>query len=353
MTVYLTNIGLIFIYAVCLLYKQPNERKKRNFVILATGQWILLSGLRNINIGADTIQYSDSFYRTADTAWSVIWRHFVLGYKGGMQGKDFGYSIFEKVCSYITKSYQGYLILVALLFHVSMGYSIYKNSRDPFISFLLYSCLFYAFFAITGIRQTVATALVVCIGYELIKKKKLLYFIIMIALAATIHKSALIFIIFYPICHIRVTTDYKRITLVAIVVSFLFRSQLSALYKKLAGLEEYGVYQNAGANTFVLLLLLIFITCYIFSTNLLREDRHHHFYNAIVLAVFFVPLTYINPSAMRVVQYFSFFLMFMIPEIIYMLRGKQRASALVMFVLVLTALFIKTSPQPYLFFWQG
>ena len=64
-------------------------------------------------------------------------------------------------------------IIVAAIVFASLGYFIYKNSDDPAFSYVLFSALFYSFYAITGTRQALATALVVFVGFEFIKRKGL------------------------------------------------------------------------------------------------------------------------------------------------------------------------------------
>lgn len=63
MSVYLLNIALIFIWAFFLLKYKPSKNKKKAFCAIACVQWVILSGFRGMNVGADTIGYRRSFYR--------------------------------------------------------------------------------------------------------------------------------------------------------------------------------------------------------------------------------------------------------------------------------------------------
>lgn len=51
--------------------------------------------------------------------------------------------------------YQLFLVFIAIVFFVPMGILIYKYSEAPYLSYVLFSSLFYSFFAITGHRQTI------------------------------------------------------------------------------------------------------------------------------------------------------------------------------------------------------
>ena len=61
MSVYLANIGLLFIWAFFLLKIKPSEKKRIAFCAIACTQWVLISGLRHWSIGADTLTYYLAF----------------------------------------------------------------------------------------------------------------------------------------------------------------------------------------------------------------------------------------------------------------------------------------------------
>ena len=195
MSVYLLNIALIFIWAFFLLKYKPSKNKKKAFCAIACVQWVILSGLRGMTVGADTIGYRRSFYRIGLTSWHKIFAN-VSAYIGGAEIKDPGYALFVKIFQVFSTNYQVYLVFIALLFMIPMAIWIYRNSSMPCLSFIIFSTLFYSFYAVTGIRQTIATSLVVFIGYEFIKKKKPIPFLILVFLSFFIHKSCVCFLPF-------------------------------------------------------------------------------------------------------------------------------------------------------------
>lgn len=371
MTIYLINIGITLLFGLVLLQKSPVAAfslhvrkpvnteamwlfKKKVFVFLATVQWILLSGLRHMSVGADTENYRIYFLKDQMMTWEEAANNFIGVYFQGVEGKDPGYVFFEKLCGNFTQNYQVYLIIIAIVFFVPFGYFIYKNSCEPTFSFLIFSSLFYAFFAITGHRQTIATALSVLIGYELIKKRKLVPFILLVLIASTIHKTALLFLIFYFAANIKITKGYVITMLVSIFTLFVFKDAFAVFVKVLSGYQkDYAfAYADAGTQTFTLMFTLVTaVALWKMNTVLKNNPNAKHYYNALFLAFLFVPLTFVNPSAMRVVQYFSLFLVFLIPEVIRAFNKKERPLVYVVAAGVLLVLFIRTDPQ-YLFFWQ-
>lgn len=357
-------IAIILIFALPLIRVNDNLLyvkdtaviNKRIYVVLVIMLLILLSGLRHETIGADTITYKSSFASIEYDSWFDIFKNiYEVYFNGSSAKKDPGYAIFEKICYTFSDNYQIYLIIIAVLFHVCFGVSVYRNSRVPTVSFAIYLCLFYAFFGITGHRQTIATAVVVFIGYELVKQRKLMLFLICVVIGFTIHKSSLIFLPFYWIYNKKITFSYLAIFICIMPIFFIFNAEFSQFFKDISGYGEFytGQYEGAGTETFTLMLILIFIVALIQKNIILQNNPQvTHCYNAIMLAIFFTPLTYVNPSAMRVVQYYSVFIMFLIPEIILSFKDNDdKIIAYIVSMGILIFLFMRNNYQ-YLFFWQ-
>lgn len=328
-------------------------RQKKAYCIICGALWILISGLRGLSVGADTLAYKISFESVKNYPLKYVFQGLRDKYILGEGSKDPGYNLFVKLFQFVSDNYQVYLIFIAALFMIPFTIWIIRESKNPFISFILYSSLFYAFFSITGIRQTIAMALTVLIGDKFIKEKKILPFVIITLLASTIHASALVFLPFYFLSRIRVNGKNIVVWLAFIVISVFARHQLKSIFIQISGYEGYTKdYEGAGAFTFSILLFLIFIWSLI-SYSMDRDiENNRRFYNALFLALFFLPLTWLNPSAMRVVQYFSIYLVLLIPEMVdstFTEESKSIASGIITAILFL--LLIKNNPQ-YTFFWQ-
>lgn len=350
--IYIINIIMLILWDKLLL---NNGLKKKIFCIIATTQWILLSGLRHISIGTDTKAYFDSFELTKSLSWETIINQFnEIMFNDGI-GKDPGYAIFEKITQYVTDDYQVYLIIIALIFMIPLGILIYKYSKDALVSFLIYSCLFYAFFAITGHRQTVATGIGLFIAYEFIKRKKFIYFLLVVLIASTIHKSIICIIPFYFIANKKITYRYSIIMLTTFVIVFIFKNRILSFLTEIVGYEEYATqYQGAGTFTFTVIFILVILVALWRAPIILKEYNEDIIicYNAAFMALIFIPFTYIDPSTMRIVQYFSIFIMLLIPEIINSFVGKERRLVRYTAVALMLLLVIRSNPY-YIFFWQG
>jgi len=263
-----------------------------------------------------------------------------------------GYNLLVKTFQIFSTDYQLFLILIALAFTIPLGVFIYKNSKEPFVSFLIYSCLFYSFFAITGHRQTIATALVVLIGYEFIKKRKFIPFLILSIIAFTIHKSAIVFLPFYFFAPLKINKKSMSIYILLAIILLIIDSQIST---PLVNMLNYdGMIDNSikGTGNFIFMMILVGITAIWRSKHILSSDPNFNYaLNALALAVIFSILTLIDQSFMRIQQYFSLFLLVCIPKIIYTFKDRERVIVHAVATTTLILLFISNSPK-YLFFWQ-
>ena len=362
--IYYINILFEIILAIVLLYgvvgssellsqEAMSFERKKWYCILSGGLWILISGLRGLSVGADTSVYYYSYMNVKNMSFGGLFQNVLIKIITNKGNKDPGYDFFVKVTQIVSEDYQVFLMIIALIFMVPFIIWVWHESMNPLISFLLYSSLFYAFFSITGIRQTISTALVVLIGDKFVKERKLIFLLILTFWAALIHKSALIYLPFYFLSRIKVKQTTVIFAGLAFVVSFALKSQLKSVFIAISGYDDYGkIFEGAGTGTFTFLLLMLFILS-VFAYK--RDEylkKNQRFYIALYLAMFFVPLTWLNPSAMRIVQYFSIYLVLLIPEMIEaVFSDESKKIVIIIIVAVLVLLLLKSKPQ-YVFFWQ-
>lgn len=354
MTVYLTNILFIIWWGIILLYLSSNTKKKKMFCIIVGIQWIIISGFRHLSIGTDTKAYEEMFDSTLNRQWSDIVQSFIQIVTGSKNGKDPGYPILEKIFQIFSPDYRAFLLFIAVIFTVPLTIWIYKNSKNACISFLIYSSLFYAFFSITGHRQTIVTGVLLWKGLDFIKDRKFFSFLILILILSTIHKSVLCVFPFYFLANKKITRSYLFSILFIFIIIFVFKNQLMIYISNIMGYEEYAnQFEGAGTPIFTLLFLSVFFASIWKMPTLLKNDNINirMSYNAISLGLLFIPFTYVDPSAMRVVQYFSIFLMIFIPELIDSFNKKEKILLQIACGAILILLLLKSNPQ-YMFLWE-
>lgn len=361
MTIYLLNIFLILLWGFLLVYYRPTPKKKMYFCAIASLQWILISGLRHISVGADTTGYLRSFKAVEQRSWKTVFTAFVDVYFRGREPensaenalyKDPGYLVFQKVIHIFTDNPQMYLLIVAVIIFAALAYFIYKNSEDPVFSYVLFSVLFYSFFAITGLRQAVATALVVFIGHEFIKQNKLWKFLIVSLIAFTLHKSVLVFILFYWISKIKVTWKYILALICGVAAGLAIGAPFILKAAELFGYEQEELFQ-ADTTTYIMAMAVVGFGSILLHKPVQRQGHQKDLQiNATLIAVALTFFTSISQGVMRVQQYYALFMMLSIPSMLHCFQKRERIILKIIAYIAMIAYLISNHPQ-YQFFWQS
>lgn len=354
MAVYLINILLIICFGFVFIHTNPSDAKKKVYCGIVAVQWILLSGLRDYSVGNDTLQYRDLFEQAKsislkthlDNCWNYLFN--------GLKTKDPGYYLLQKIFQIFTDDYRMWLFFIAIVFTGLLARWIYKYSSMPDISFLVYSVLFFAFYSVTGHRQTLATALIVFLGYEYAKKKELAKFAIVAFIAFMLHKSSAVFIVYYLFANISITPIYVSIMLVVSVVIAAMGKQIYGPIATLLGFADEQVdYAGGGAETYATVLVLLCVVTFCFYPWI-KEKRKDakYFYNMLFLTFMTTLLVYQNQTFMRIQQYFSLIIMITIPELIQAFDKNYRVIPYLFVVIFLCAYFMRIQPQYSFFFIQ-
>ena len=353
MTVYLINILLVVFWGFILIYNNKSDTNTKVYCGLVALQWILISGLRHVSIGADTATYKDWFEYVKSISWSKVFDDLWGCIFQGKEVKDPGYNLIQKTFQIFCDDYQIFLIFIALIFTSFMAIWIYNNSKDPCFSFILYSVLFYSFYAVTGHRQTIATALVVFIGYKYIKERKLVKFALLAFAGYLIHKSSIVFVPYYFLANITITPLYVIFALIIVAVIVLMGKNLYGPLSQALGFSKKQVdYDVGGAETYALVLttLCIVILCfYYFYKN--KTENSTRIFNITLITLMSSLLVFQNQGFMRIQQYYSLFLCISFPEVINSFEKKSRVFVYIVTISFLILYLIRNNPQ-YIFFWQ-
>lgn len=350
MNIYVVNILLTFVWAFIFLGIFRGDKGKKIFCALTGMQWILISGLRGMSVSPDMVSYQRKFNAALKTPWSQLFDNFYLVYVEE-EGKDPGYAVFEKIVQIFTKDFQVFLFIVAVLFFVGLAVWVYKNSTQPLLSMLIFDSFLFSFFALTGTRQTLATLLMVFIGGHFIKERKFWPFLLISLVAFTIHKSSICVFPFYFISQIEISKKYVAGMLCAVPILFVFRNQYFYFLGALVG-YEYGELDRGGAWGFATMYMAVILTALLLLRYVkLRTPQYKLYYNALFMGAIFLPLVFVNPAAMRVVQYYSLYLMLLMPSFISCFSKKLRTPVYAVMVLVLLAV-TNVYRYSFEFFWQ-
>lgn len=351
MVVYLVNILLILFWRAFFMHLPFKDSNKLFCGIVAT-QWTLISGLRALNVGSDTYSYAYSFSLISTKSWGDVFRNIFDYLFRGLKVKDPGFPLFVKIFQIFSNDYQLFLLVIAIIFMTLMAIWIYKHSVAPCTSYILFSTLFYAFYAVTGHRQTIATALIVFVGYDLIRERKLGWFLLVTFISSLIHKSSMVFSFLYVITMIPVTKGTKIASGVLVALVFVFGGVIYPPIARWLGYSERQIsYSKGGAELYAILLSVLCIVTWIqYSKIEERREDAQFLFHINTMALLTALLTLQNQGFMRIQQYFSLFIMVTIPEVIDTLRTDFRIVGYLLFGMVMILYLVKNNPYYAFFF---
>lgn len=335
-----------------------NDQSRKNNIVFIMILFIVQSGFRHLAVGDDTFAYYEMFERVKNMGWNELVFSFI-DFLYVDEGKDPGYQILQKIFTFIFPNYRLFLIGVAVLFFAALGKLLYKytnSNKEILVAVALYQCLYYSFMSITGIRQTIATSFLL-FSVPYILDRRIIKGIFLILLAATQHKSALLFGGFAFLPYIRNSKLLLMLAFAGFLPMIYWGSRIAGYFMVGTRFEQYSSYLNeyegSGAYGFIVFILLLSIGLYMQNKKLCKMNSYNYVYiSAIAIALFLTPLTMINPSNMRIVQYYSIFALLMLPRLctIYGDRINFDLHKMVFWIFVFYTIFFRH--VEYAFFWQ-
>jgi len=355
-------IAIFFTIAYCFCCR-GNQNTRRNYIVFVTIILILLSALRHPAVGNDTYGYIRNLLQADSENWKDILQNFVLKYTNpGEIGKDPGYALFNKLISIFSTNSVVLFLIVAAILMIPFGIFVYRNVRKMagiLFAYLFYLNFFYSYLPNSAIRQSIALACVL-VGYLILQsttKKKLLKFVLFVLLASFFHKSALVALLF-PLSTYIINPKYiLRLGLIGFIAMLFLYPLVGGV---LSGFSD--VYEMYGENSFYgtrherpYLVIILFGLFYIIALYAKSRDKdilkHNDAYVGAALTMIFLPLIWMDPSAIRISAYFGIWFCVLIP---YSVDLVPKSIKQMILILVLSSLILRAgiSPSVYKFNWQ-
>ena len=361
------NIKLILYVVIVLLGIvlssgcDPNGKKREWYVIIIISLLVLESCLRNVVVGPDTMAYESAFRRVTNISWGEVLSSFRTAYIEG-EGKDPGYMVFMKLSQIITKDFNVFLFFCALPFFIPLGKLLYRYSSSIMqlmFAFTLYVALFHIV-ALSGIRQQIATGFCFMAFLQMDKGKNIKA-LITLMLGATFHISALIFAV-VPALRLLSARVLKASHLFSFgVIPFViaYAAPIMFFLASFLANDYYTTYadseSNGGATTYIVLMELLSLFCFISikGGTIEKDNRKKLLYTMLPMLTLTSPLITLNGAMIRVGQYFTLYMMLLVPMAIDSFsKGEIRKFIYWGMIAALIVLTLQSGDFEYFFFWQ-
>lgn len=303
---YLLFIIPILTYVVESL-NRGYQNKARNitisffFLIL-----IVMLSLRSVECGVDLTNYKHYFDSVYDMTWEEVFN----------QKMETGYFVFQKLISYLTRDFNVFLAIVALVSLLPIWWFYYKESEFSLLTVVLFMAVapFSMFFS--GLRQSIAMGIGV-LAWMCVSRKKIILFIITTLIATTFHQSALVLLFLLPLYYINISKKWIMPVAIIIAIVFLFSKQIFPIIVSLS--ERYkdnNVIESTGAYGMLALLVIFTIYAYIVPNENKLDKGTIALRNILVFSVCIQCFAPIHSLVMRMNYYFLLFIPILIPKII-------------------------------------
>lgn len=323
------------------------DNKKIWWTIIAVLPMFLLFVLRFKYVGTDTIGYVRQFETGMDNV--KLSEIFSSSYKGRHER---GFAVYVKIISLITDSYTIFFLVNGLIIFGSLYKFAIKYTTNPFLFFSLFVLLGTYDFMLTGLRQTLAIS--ICLwAIDLAKNRRLIWFLLTVSLAYFFHKSALIFVLLYPLSLIKrydwMIFWYVIFTMI-FVVGFAF---FQGLFNEILG-YEYTIEETGNGGIFLMLLLAFFLFSLYMQYDKTEDGKKSMVAHLAIITVIFWVLRLISRTAERISYYFIIGLYGYFANATFYRKGNLMSFIKYMLIFAAIGLYVyRNLGVSYKFFWQG
>lgn len=341
-------ISGIFLFS--WLFLQVKGNGKKYLVVSACIILFLYAALRAHNLQPDIPVYVDYYNKYSKLSFEKIMSFFDSDHK------DPFYYVFAWIFSRIFPNAQWWLAFVALAYIVAAGVLIYKESENPVLSFLAFLALGYFEFSLSGLRQTLALSLTM-FSFFGIKKKNWKLFLVLVLLASLFHRSALIFLIVYPIAHTKLGKMHLIIAFLVGAMFFVGEAYIRAFLERYLVDSQYEGYidRTVGLSwSGFIIQTAIFAFCFVYYPAVSKKyEQANILYNLAFIGLLFQLFSPMIAEVFRISMYFSFFNILLIPMAITVEKDKKikAVEALGIGILFIAYMFLTGIPE-YAFFWS-
>lgn len=342
MIIYIIQLILIIILGL-ILKPDKNRKNKKLFCILSFCILALVASFRSYTVGYDTEKFVKIFIRTGTLSFQDL----------SNLKFEWGFTFLCWFLNKITNNWQILLIITSLFINFSVIRFIYKNSKNPLLSVLLFVLLNFYLFYMSIMRQAIAIGIIL-LGYEKLKENKCFKYCLYIFIAFFFHNSALLALLLIPLKKIKYNKNFSLFLISFYIFAFIFAKDIYMFLANFsAKLLSYSnsiffVENYFGSVLQFLVHFIMFIIGYILmiknNKNILydKKDNMNTILGILAISNLFILLTIKANIFNRFSPYFSIFLIIWFPNLINEIKNVKLKSiiSVISFLILLSYWFI-------------
>lgn len=352
--------GLLLCPLVINILFRNNSMEKKNKIagILIAIEYALIAVFRSTSVGIDLQVYEMTYEMLKEKNWLDIL--FVTNL-AEVESFEYGYLILNKLISSLGFSFYGFMAIVSFFIMYSFTKLILNNSKMPWLSFYIFVCMGYFHASMCLTRQYIAMA-IVCLSVTFLMKRNIYKFVFLVLFASLFHSTAIFFLLIYPFSKIKLTPQI--VLMLSVVTGFImyYSKEILSIMLRYSNKSYYNMGGRSGEGKGLLVLLFILLaTALFFLYKSKGKDTEmsmfaHIFFISVILQI----LSLQFDMFVRVVFYYSMFMVLFIPNCIVRVKSKLTKNiAIVSLIILLVAyyhivgiLHDNMGVVPYSTFWQ-
>lgn len=319
------------------------------FVILS-----ILVMFRSQEIGNDTRNYMNFFLRYASMEWKEL----------GRDSMEIGFQILNKVISLLSNDPRVFLIITTILICLMMVPTYLRLCVDTPLTVVLFCSMSTFAMMFSGVRQMLAVG-AGFIAYEFTRRRKLLFFILTVLLATSIHTSAFMLAFMYPLYNTKINRKTFMLLIPIFVGIMVFNKPIfRSLGNILIQFTDYQVTETStGAYTMLILFVLFTLFAFIIPDENQLDAETYGLRNFLLISLIVQMLAPLNFVAMRMNYYYIIYIPLLLPRVIKNRKKEYTKVAIlaryIMIVFFLLYFFVNANHSnklhiyPYEFFWEA
>lgn len=344
---------MLLIIFLCIFREdaQSSEKGKKKIFLVALLPVFVLIAFKSSQMGNDTGSYLETYgIVSSERIFGTIDSDF------GYDRIELGYKYFILFLSGIFPNPQVLSIATSLIVCIALYKFISRNATNRSLALFFFVTLGFFQFAMSGIRQTIAISIFL-LGFKFVQEKKLFKFILIVLLAMSFHKSAIVFAPIYLVANMNVSRNKARLIYILLFVLYFLTDKL--LLGAADVLQyEYGVESTGNGYIFFSIVVLITILATIHKDELVEQNPN----NSVMVNISYISLAtwvmrLVSRTMERVSLYFMPFTYVALEEFLVTRSGSNKTTYILIAVVLSSYLCIRRLSHDidfcnYIFFFQ-
>ena len=297
---YLFNTRVAIGFTEEMVETKKYKRLRWRWLFLAALPLFVLIAFRGSHMGADTSVYLKFFKQVQITPWNRLLAENDATYKF-----EPGFVVFEKLLTYVTKSEQVYQVIYSSIYFLATVFFANQLEKCNFSFLYFFATIGTYTFMFTGVRQCLAMS--ICLfSYYFIKKRKLIPFLLLMLLAFSFHKSAILFIITYFIYNRKISWGNSLIYAIFGGLAFIYIDIIQEWFNDSL---DYDYAIEETGNGFIMFAIIVIVTMFSFLMILYYKKQTKESVGMLNIGVITLILWFLR-LATRVAERPSYYFMF-------------------------------------------